>query len=349
MNRREFMKLSAAAAGAIAGEAVLHANFVSAAKSSAVSKAVADSAVKSMFFKVTYTTKIINPSKGDENVSIWIPLPQSDEEQDITSLSVSSPHAFSIHEEPYYGNRIIYTGRKVFRKGDNITVSYSIRRKAAGVVTYKDDDVGKHLVLTDREKWDENITAFVDKLLGEEKDPLETGRKIFYALADFLTYDKEIPGCGEGRSIWTFQGRRGRCDDFHALFRTMMIYKGIPTRWEQGIALPYPSVITKSGKFEGDCTGAHCWVRFHTGDGNWIPVDVSEAHKRKDMRDYFFGTLSPNRFKVSTGRDIVLKPAQAESPLNSFPYAYAESDGVPLIYGHNYRNIIRYELMKTEV
>lgn len=343
------MKLSAAAAGAISLNAVLHSNVVNAAKSHADAKGISDSAVKAMSFKITYTTKIINPPKGDEKVSIWIPLPQSDEEQEMTSLSVSSPHAFSIHEEPYYGNRIIYLGQKVFSKDDSITLAYSIRRKSSGIITYKDDDVSKYLALTNREKWDENITAFVDRVIGDEKAPLEIGRKIFYALADYLTYDKEIQGCGEGRSIWTFHGKRGRCDDFHALFRTMMIYKGIPTRWEQGIALPYPSAITKSGKFEGDCTGAHCWVRFHTEGGNWVPVDVSEANKRKDLRDYFFGVLSPNRFKVSTGRDIVLKPAQAESPLNSFPYAYAEADGVPLIYGHHYRNLIRYGLLRTEV
>jgi len=128
----------------------------------------------------------------------------------------------------------------------------------------------------------------------------------------------------------------------------MMIYKGVPVRWEQGISLSYPSVISRSGEFEGDCTGAHCWVRFYIGDGKWVPVDVSEANKRKDLIGYFFGTLSPNRFKVSTGRDIVLKPQQGEEPLNSFPYAYAEAEGLPLIYGHNYRNVIKYKVTGIE-
>ncbi len=127
------------------------------------------------------------------------------------------------------------------------------------------------------------------------------------------------------------------------------LHKGVPVKWEQGFPLPYASVLTKSGKLEGDCTGAHCWVSFYAGDGKWVPVDVSEADKREDMRDYHFGTLSPNRFKVSTGRDLVLSPPQKGDPLNTFPFTYAETDGIPLIYGHHYRNIIQYEITNVEV
>ncbi len=127
-----------------------------------------------------------------------------------------------------------------------------------------------------------------------------------------------------------------------------MIYKGVPVKWEQGIPVPYPSQAVKTGKMEGDCTAAHCWVRFYTGNGKWVPVDVSEADKRADLRDYFFGTLSPNRFKVSIGRNIVLNPPQGGDPLNTFPFAHGEADGIPLIYGHNYRNVISYEILDIE-
>ena len=167
-------------------------------------------------------------------------------------------------------------------------------------------------------------------------------------LVDLLTYDKKIPGCGMGISVWTFENKRGRCDDFHALFRTMMIRKSIPVRWEQGIPLPYPSALTSSGKLEGDCTAAHCWVRFYIGNDQWVPVDISEADKREDLKDYFFGTLSPNRFKVSTGRNIILDPRQGGEPLNTFPFTHGESNGILLIYGHHFRNVIRYELLGVE-
>jgi hypothetical protein len=350
MNRRNFMKLSALTAGAIIGEKLLPGNPMPARAGSynALKAGSSDSDVKAINLKISYITEIKSPPKAGEMVMLWIPFIQSDTEQEVTQLSIDSPVAFQINEENRYGNKMIYAAPSSVREGERISLTYMIRRKTAGIIVNRDEDIKKHLVLTEREKWDRNITGFVDNVVAGEKDPLEIGRKIYYALVDYLTYDKTIPGCGLGISAGTFENKGGRCDDFHALFRTMMIYKDIPVKWEQGFPLPYPSALTKSGKFEGDCTGAHCWVRFYIGDGKWVPVDVSEANKRKDLRDYFFGTLSPNRFKVSTGRDLILSPPQKGEPLNTFPFTYAETEGIPLIYGHHFRNIIQYELLGME-
>ncbi len=348
MNRRDFIKLSAVSAGAMAMDKVSVFN-IAEAKGVPKKKAVIDSEVKALVFNVNYTTQILTPPKEGGMVSLWIPLPQSDHEQEITRLSISSPQAFIINEEPVYGNKMVYVNSDKLKNGDSISISYKIRRKKTGTITDASEDTKRHLALTEREKWDNKITKFVDDVVGGERSPLEIGRKIYNALVDYLTYDKQIPGCGQGISTWTFEQRRGRCDDFHALFRTMMVYKGIPVRWEQGIPLPYPSAMSKEGKMEGDCTGAHCWVRFYIGNGQWLPVDVSEANKRKDLREFFFGTLSPNRFKISTGRGIILKPGQAGEPLNSLYFTHGEYNEMPLIYGHHYRNTIKYELVNMEV
>jgi hypothetical protein len=349
MNRRIFMKLSALTAGAVIGGQLLPGceKLLSDGKSGTSVKAVSDKAVKAIDLNISYITEVIKRPKLGNKIEFWIPLAQSDHGQEIMQTLIDSPVEYNINEETHFGNKMIYVGSTELKEGDRISVTYEMRRKTIGTVESK-EDIKKHLVLTEREKSDSNITLFVDKIVANEKDPLEIGRKIYYALIDYLTYDKTIPGCGLGISAWTFENKAGRCDDFHALFRTMMIYKGIPVKWEQGFPLPYPSVMTKSGKFEGDCTGAHCWVSFYIGDNRWVPVDVSEADKREDLRDYFFGTLSPNRFKVSTGRDLILNPPQKGDPLNTFPFTYAETDGIPLIYGHHYRNVINYEVLNTE-
>ena len=310
---------------------------------------VADRDVKAMQMSISYATEVLSPPKSGGEVKFWIPLPQSDQEQEITSLSIDSPVAFNINQEAKFGNRIVHVRSSEFRAGDRITLTYNLRRLTSGTIKDREEDVKKHLVLTENERINNAIRSFTDDVTGGEKDPMKVARKIFNALVDYLTYDKTIPGCGMGISAWTYKNRGGRCDDFHALFRTMMIYKGIPVRWEQGIPLPYPSEMAGSGKLEGDCTGAHCWVRFHAGDGNWVPVDVSEADKRPDLREYFFGTISPNRFKVSTGRDIILNPPQGGDPLNTFPFAYGEARGIPLIYSHNFSNEILYVVEKVEV
>jgi hypothetical protein len=352
MNRRKFIKLSAWATGAIIGGRLMPNYMKSASAKAFVAPKgpISDSRVKGMVFNITYSTEIINPPKRGRKVKLWIPLAQSDQEQEIKQLSIDSPVAFNINQEPHYGNKMVYVAPASLKKGDRITLKYNVRRKTIGTIKNEHEEIKKHLVLTEREKWDNNIMNFVDHVASNEKAPLEVGRKIYYSLVDLLTYDKTIPGCGLGISIWTFENKRGRCDDFHALFRTMMIRKEIPVKWEQGIPLPYPSAIKRSGQLEGDCTGAHCWVRFYVGDGDWVPVDISEADKREDLRDYFFGTLSPNRFKVSTGRNIVLNPSQGGEALNTFPFTHGETpDGIPLIYGHHFRNIIRYEIVDMEV
>ncbi len=344
MNRRKFIKLSALTAGAIIGKGLLPEYTKPAAAGP-----ISDLNVKALTFKISYVTEILNLPKSGADVQFWIPLPQSDDEQLITQLSIDAPVAFHFNTEPLYGNKMLYVGPTGLKKGNRISLAYKIRRKTVSTIIDKDEDVKKHLILTEREKWDKNITAFADRVVASEKDPVEIGRRIYHGLVDYLRYDKTIPGCGMGISTLTFEHKAGRCDDFHALFRTMMIYKGVPVRWEQGIALPYPSESAKNGQMEGDCTGAHCWVRFHVGDGKWMPVDVSEADKREDLREYFFGTLSPNRFKVSTGRNLILSPPQSGAPLNNFPFTYGETNGIPLIYGHHIRNVIRYEILDIEV
>jgi len=44
---------------------------------------------------------------------------------------------------------------------------------------------------------------------------------------------------------------------------------------------------------------------------------------------------------------VTLSPPQ-EGIVNTFAYTYAEAGGIPMIYGHNYRNVIRYELLDME-
>jgi hypothetical protein len=90
-------------------------------------------------------------------------------------------------------------------------------------------------------------------------------------------------------------------------------------------------------------------VSFHDPDVGWVPVDVSEGDKHPPMRAFFFGNLTPNRFKVSEGRAIRLSPPQTGDPLPTFAFAYAEADGLPLIYEANYRNVIEYEITRFEI
>jgi transglutaminase-like putative cysteine protease len=93
----------------------------------------------------------------------------------------------------------------------------------------------------------------------------------------------------------------------------------IPTRFEIGFPLP-------AAKNQGEIPGYHCWSDFYV-DNTWVPVDISEAWKAPDKKDYFFGHHDVNRVQFSVGRDITLSPKQAGEALNYFVYPYVESDG----------------------
>jgi hypothetical protein len=63
-------------------------------------------------------------------------------------------------------------------------------------------------------------------------------------------------------------------------------------------------------------------------DQGWVPVDISEADKHPDLRQYYFGNLTADRVAFSVGRDLKLVPEQAGKPLNYFVYPYVEVNGI---------------------
>lgn len=310
-----------------------------------------------MEFEVTYRTEIMNLPRDAEEVHIWMPRPPSDHAQEIANLTVSCPLPHEITRDPTYGTRMIHAvgGRQPTPFA--VESRYQVTRKRVGAQTAELDEQSaqKYLRLTRRVRVTEDVEAFARKAVGQAREPYEVGRKVFDAIIDHLDYDKTLPGCGTGDTAWIMKYRRGKCDDYHALFMAVMISRGIPVRWEQGFPLPLPTGPTgatnadrASGQLSGDCSGAHCWASFYDPAHGWVPVDVSEGDKTGAQGSYFFGNLSPNRFQVSEGRSIVLEPAQGGDPLPTFAFAYAESDGIPLIYHANYENIIGYKITNVE-
>jgi len=120
--------------------------------------------------------------------------------------------------------------------------------------------------------------------------------------------------------LYACDAKKGNCTDFHSLFIAMARSQGIPARFEIGFPLP-------EDKHSGEIVGYHCWSDFYIDGKGWIPVDISEAWKHPEKRDYFFGSHDLNRVQFSLGRDLRLSPPQEGKPLNYFVYPYVEVDG----------------------
>ena len=265
----------------------------------------------------------------DARVRVWIPLPQTRDHQKVQLLAQDIPVEGSIHTEPAYGNRILYcesNSRSV--ESLPFSVSFLIRRQAVRGI----DENHAPVKLTDKQR--QRFLAANARvplkgrqldLLGGLKltgDSLSVARKLYDRVDDHVRYDKSKPGYGNGDVLWVCESRFGNCTDFHSLFISWARANNIPARFEIGFALP-------PGPGKGVIGGYHCWALFHDENKGWIPVDISEADKHPEMKEYYFGNLSEDRVAFTTGRDIVLVPPQDGGPLNFFVYPYVEVDGKP--------------------
>ncbi|MCP4202205.1 MAG: transglutaminase domain-containing protein [bacterium] len=302
-----------------------------------------------MVFDVSYRTRVMDLPSDAEEVHVWMPLPPSDYAQKISDFSLTCPLPFEITRDEIYGNRMAHIVSEP--RPFEVEARYRVTRERVGAeqLVLAPESAEKYLTLTPRVRVTSEVESFAHTTIGESREPREIGQRAFDAIVDLLSYDKTIPGCGTGDTAWVMRHKRGKCDDYHALFMAVMISRDVPVRWEQGFPLAAPSGDQEqAGSLAGDCTGAHCWASFYAPPQGWIPVDISEADKAEAGGDFFFGQLSPNRFKVSEGRQVTLNPAQGGDPLNTFAFAYAEADGIPLIYGANYENEIKYWIREVE-
>jgi len=150
--------------------------------------------------------------------------------------------------------------------------------------------------------------------------PLDKAHAIYDYVFTTMRYDKTGTGWGHGDVLYACDAKKGNCTDFHSLFIAMARSQGIPARFEIGFPLP-------ADKRSSEIAGYHCWAEFFEPEHGWIPVDISEAWKHQEKRDYFFGAHDVNRVQFTVGRDLELSPKQDGAPLNYFVYPYVEVAG----------------------
>jgi transglutaminase-like putative cysteine protease len=158
------------------------------------------------------------------------------------------------------------------------------------------------------------------KVTESKNSDLDKARAIYDYVFTTMRYDKTGTGWGRGDVLYACDAKKGNCTDFHSLFMAMARSRGIPSRFEIGFPLP-------PDKHAAEIAGYHCWAEFFEPNDGWIPIDISEAWKHQEKRDYFFGAHDQNRVQFTVGRDLELNPKQAGKPLNYFVYPYIEVDG----------------------
>jgi transglutaminase-like putative cysteine protease len=283
----------------------------------------------SRHFTFHYAFTIRNLPAG-KKVRIWIPAAQPDAYQEVKVVSVHGDLPLRKTSESRFGNQIYYAETSSAQSELHFDVEYDVTRHERVALGQS----APHMVaasLFSTEKQQDLQPDILVPVTGLPADlavkvtqgktlPLDKARAIYNYVFTTMRYDKTGTGWGHGDVLYACDAKKGNCTDFHSLFIAMARSQGIPARFEIGFPLP-------SDKHTAEIAGYHCWSDFYIDGKGWIPVDISEAWKHQEKRDYFFGSHDVNRMQFSVGRDLRLNPAQDGKPLNYFVYPYVEVDG----------------------
>jgi transglutaminase-like putative cysteine protease len=265
-----------------------------------------------------------------KRVRLWIPVAQSDDYQEVKIVSAKGDLPLKRTREARFGNETYYAEVDKASAADlHFDVEYDFTRHERNALNPAPKPSTVALSSKDRTQ-DLQPDALVPitglpaelavKVTTGKGDPLDKSRAIYDYVFTTMKYDKTGTGWGHGDVLYACDAKKGNCTDFHSLFIAMARSQGIPARFEIGFPLP-------PDKHSGEIAGYHCWSDFYVDGKGWIPVDISEAWKHPEKRDYFFGSHDVNRVQFTIGRDLKLSPAQDGKPLNYFVYPYVEVDG----------------------
>jgi transglutaminase-like putative cysteine protease len=281
-------------------------------------------------FTFHYGFTVKNILAGDK-VRVWFPAAQSDWFQEIKVISAIGDLPLKKTRESKFGNEIYYAETSKSKLMElHFEVVYDVmRHEHLTLGTYSPHlDTVK---LADKERKEYLAPDKLVPITGVPADlavkvtqgktaPLDKAHAIYDYVFTTMRYDKTGTGWGRGDVLYVCDAKKGNCTDFHSLFIAMARSQGIPARFEIGFPLP-------PDKHSAEIAGYHCWAEFFDPVHGWIPIDISEAWKHQEKRDYFFGAHDDNRVQFTVGRDLVLNPKQDGEPLNYFVYPYVEVGG----------------------
>lgn len=299
--------------------------------------------------KVTFDVHLNVPANSNK-VKLWMPYPVSDENQDITDVSIVGNYSKTgVYTDSNYGNHILYAEWDGKAEKRLLTYTFNVKRKEVQTknfskkeIPFSKEEFRKYLVPFSKGPINEKIKNKALEITKGEKTYLQKARAIYDWIVDNMHRDPNVKGCGYGEVEKLLVSLGGKCADIHSVFVALTRASGIPAREVFGIRIPKGT--------EGDMTKAqHCWAEFYLPGYGWVVVDPADVRKiilekkltleqAKPYRDYYFGAVDENRIAFGTGRDIILNPPQNGERLNYFMYPYAEADGKMInedLYGFN--------------
>ncbi|UZP68671.1 transglutaminase domain-containing protein [Desulfovibrio mangrovi] len=274
-----------------------------------------------------------------ESVSLWIPYPVSDADQNITNVRINGNYAESaIYTDKANGNPMLFarwdagsTERKLSFTFNAERLEVSRRSIPATEPAWNPADYAAYLGATRLGPVDGEVRELALKITEGKLTVVEKAKAIYDWMCENTYRNPQTRGCGAGDVCALLKDPGGKCGDLSSLFIALLRSAGVPSREVFGIRL---------GKKNGDdiSTWQHCWAEFFVPGYGWVPADPADVRKMmltqnlkledaktKEYREYYWGGIDPYRIRLSEGRDLTLTPPQQGEPVNYFMYPFAQS------------------------
>ncbi len=249
--------------------------------------------------KFTYSAAMeATPKSTDARLSeltvLVFRVPQEDARQRIVSLDVDSPGKL---DTDALGNRYAtFTWKEVAPEGTyplKITTEVEVRARQVPVrdpppfPLPPDDVTGHRNFLTPGQftTYDKEMAAIAFEVTRDATDAMDAAMLLAAWVHDHVTYD---PVCGDTirGAAWTFENKRGTCDEITHLYMSLCRAVGLPVRYVSGYAF---------GTFEeSDDWGPHAWAEVFLPGTGWVPMDPTYNE---------IGWLDPTHLKISVSTD----------------------------------------------
>jgi len=293
----------------------------------------------------------LNARSDARTVRLWLPYPMSDENQDITNISVSGNYASSgVYRDAKNKATALYAEWKEPAKERKLVYSFHVNRNE--VIRKEFPKKEMPLPVEEMNPYLSNahlgdavnkVKAIASEITKGQKTILAKAQAVYNNwVVDNMRRDPDVKGCGTSEVERLLSEKAGKCADIHSVYTALARASGVPAHEIYGLRMHKDK--------DGDITKYQdCWEEFYLPGYGWVVVDPADVLKfklersptpeeLKAKREYFFGAVDENRIALNSGGQIVLNPPPNGNPLLYFMYPYAEADGKALnedLYGFN--------------
>ena len=330
MDRRDFFRISGAAAAGVALPAAVSSAF---AQSPSAASPTGDGW---RVFEVINRVEVLKPVGATR---VWLPLPlvnDTDYQKGLGNTWDAGEGRAAASQDPRYGAGILSADWDEARKPVlELKSRFATRDRAVDVAAapgaQKLDDGARKLYTasTDLIPTDGIVHKTALDVTKGAAGEMEKARAIYEWVVENSFRDPKTRGCGIGDIKFMLEtgSMGGKCADINALFVGLCRSVGIPARDLYGVRVADSRRGYKSLGKSGDITRAqHCRAEFYAQGRGWIPVDPGDVRKVileeppgnlavddakvRAARQFLFGAWEMNWLAYNSGHDLQLPGAQ---------------------------------------